>query len=79
MRAWHFLKAPRAIADPGAAVKISGYSKQMDWEVELAAVVGRQARDVPADKALRFVAGYTIANDLSARRAGERYRRPAKT
>jgi 2-keto-4-pentenoate hydratase/2-oxohepta-3-ene-1,7-dioic acid hydratase in catechol pathway len=72
VRAWHFLKAPRAIADPGAAVKISGYSKQMDWEVELAAVIGRQAKDVPKDKALRFVAGYTIANDLSARDRGRR-------
>jgi 2-keto-4-pentenoate hydratase/2-oxohepta-3-ene-1,7-dioic acid hydratase in catechol pathway len=72
VKAWHFLKAPRAIADPGATVKISGYSKQMDWEVELAAVIGRKAKDVPQDKALRFVAGYTIANDLSARDRGRR-------
>jgi 2-keto-4-pentenoate hydratase/2-oxohepta-3-ene-1,7-dioic acid hydratase in catechol pathway len=72
VKAWHFLKAPRAIADPDEAVKISGYSNQMDWEVELAAVIGRQAKDVPQDKALRFVAGYTIANDLSARDRGRR-------
>jgi 2-keto-4-pentenoate hydratase/2-oxohepta-3-ene-1,7-dioic acid hydratase in catechol pathway len=72
VKAWHFLKAPRAIADPGATVKISGYSKQMDWEVELAAVIGRKAKDVPQDKALGFVAGYTIANDLSARDRGRR-------
>ncbi|HXX51474.1 MAG TPA: fumarylacetoacetate hydrolase family protein [Xanthobacteraceae bacterium] len=72
LKAWHFLKAPHAIADPGAAVKISGYSQQMDWEVELAAVIGRKAKDVPRDNALAVVAGYTIANDLSARDLGRR-------
>jgi 2-keto-4-pentenoate hydratase/2-oxohepta-3-ene-1,7-dioic acid hydratase in catechol pathway len=72
LRAWHFLKAPRAITDPGTAVKISGYANQMDWEVELAAVIGRVAKDVPQDKALAYVAGYTVANDLSARDRGRR-------
>jgi 2-keto-4-pentenoate hydratase/2-oxohepta-3-ene-1,7-dioic acid hydratase in catechol pathway len=72
LKAWHFLKAPHAITDPGAAVKISGYAKQMDWEVELAAVIGRVAADVPQSKALSYVAGYTIANDLSARDRGRR-------
>jgi 2-keto-4-pentenoate hydratase/2-oxohepta-3-ene-1,7-dioic acid hydratase in catechol pathway len=72
LKAWHFLKAPHAITDPGAAVKISGYAKQMDWEVELAAVIGRVAVDVPQSKALNYVAGYTIANDLSARDRGRR-------
>ena len=38
----------------------------MDWEVELAAVIGRPARDVPRGNALAYVAGYTAANDLSA-------------
>src|SRR5262249_5318791 len=61
LKAWHFIKAPRAITDPGARVKISGYCEQMDWEVELAAVIGRTAKDVPQDKALSYVAGYTIA------------------
>jgi 2-keto-4-pentenoate hydratase/2-oxohepta-3-ene-1,7-dioic acid hydratase in catechol pathway len=72
LKAWHFLKAARAITDPGASVKISGYANQMDWEVELAAVIGRVAKDVPRDKALAFVAGYTVANDLSARDRGRR-------
>jgi 2-keto-4-pentenoate hydratase/2-oxohepta-3-ene-1,7-dioic acid hydratase in catechol pathway len=72
LKAWHFLKAPRAIADPGATVKISGYAEKMDWEVELAAVIGRPAKDVPRAKALAYVAGYTIANDLSARDRGRR-------
>jgi 2-keto-4-pentenoate hydratase/2-oxohepta-3-ene-1,7-dioic acid hydratase in catechol pathway len=72
LKAWHFLKAPRAIADPGATVAISGYAKNVDWEVELAAVIGRPARNVTMDKALSYVAGYTVANDLSARDRGNR-------
>ena len=72
LESWHFIKASRAITNPGATVKISNYSKQMDWEVELAAVIGRSAKDVPMEKALSYVAGYTIANDLSARDRGRR-------
>jgi len=72
LKAWHFLKASHAVTDPGTTVKISGYANQMDWEVELAAVIGRVAKDVPQDKALAYVAGYTVANDLSARDRGRR-------
>jgi 2-keto-4-pentenoate hydratase/2-oxohepta-3-ene-1,7-dioic acid hydratase in catechol pathway len=72
LKAWHFLKAPHAVTDPGATVKISGYAKNVDWEVELAAVIGRPAKDVAKEKALGYVAGYTIANDLSARDRGRR-------
>jgi 2-keto-4-pentenoate hydratase/2-oxohepta-3-ene-1,7-dioic acid hydratase in catechol pathway len=72
LKAWHFMKAPHALADPGATIKISNYSKAMDWEVELAAVLGRPAKDVSKEKALTYVAGYTAANDLSARDRGRR-------
>jgi len=72
LKPWHFLKATRTIADPGATIGISHYAKAMDWEVELAAVIGRPAKDVPKDKALAYVAGYTAANDLSARDRGRR-------
>ena len=71
-KAWHFLKAAGAITDPGATVQISTYAKSMDWEIELAAVIGRQGKDIPQAKALSYVAGYTIANDLSARDRGRR-------
>ena len=71
-KAWHFLKAAGAITDPGATVQISNYAKSMDWEIELAAVIGRQGKDIPQAKALSYVAGYTIANDLSARDRGRR-------
>jgi 2-keto-4-pentenoate hydratase/2-oxohepta-3-ene-1,7-dioic acid hydratase in catechol pathway len=72
LKAWHFIKAARAVTDPGATVKISNISEKVDWEVELAAVIGRPARDVPESKALSYVAGYTCANDLSARDRGPR-------
>jgi 2-keto-4-pentenoate hydratase/2-oxohepta-3-ene-1,7-dioic acid hydratase in catechol pathway len=45
LKAWHFIKASRALTDPGATVKISGVSDQVDWEVELAAVIGRPAKN----------------------------------
>jgi 2-keto-4-pentenoate hydratase/2-oxohepta-3-ene-1,7-dioic acid hydratase in catechol pathway len=44
----------------------------MDWEIELAAVIGHTAKDVALEQALDHVAGYTIANDLSARDMGRR-------
>src|SRR5258707_1118960 len=59
LQSWHFIKASRALADPGATIKISDYSKMMDWEIELAAVIGRTAKHVPQDQALNYVAGYT--------------------
>jgi 2-keto-4-pentenoate hydratase/2-oxohepta-3-ene-1,7-dioic acid hydratase in catechol pathway len=72
LQSWHFIKASRSLANPGATVKISDYSQKMDWEVELAAVIGRPAKHVPQEKALAYVAGYTVANDLSARDRGRR-------
>ena len=69
---WHFIKAPHAVADPNAVIRIPPYVTMLDWEVELAAVIGRPAKDIPVDKALDCVAGYTIANDLSARNMSRR-------
>src|SRR5262249_32274411 len=46
LKAWHFIKAARSIADPSATVKISDVSNQVDWEVELGAVIGRTAKNV---------------------------------
>jgi 2-keto-4-pentenoate hydratase/2-oxohepta-3-ene-1,7-dioic acid hydratase in catechol pathway len=73
LKPWHFLKAGRStLAAPDDTVQITGLSKAMDWEIELAAVIGRAARNVPRASALDYVAGYTIANDLSARDMGRR-------
>jgi 2-keto-4-pentenoate hydratase/2-oxohepta-3-ene-1,7-dioic acid hydratase in catechol pathway len=73
---WHFIKTAASVVGPGAVVRLPAYSKAVDWEVELAAVIGRTAKDVPAEKALEHVAGYTIANDLSARDAMKRDKLP---
>jgi 2-keto-4-pentenoate hydratase/2-oxohepta-3-ene-1,7-dioic acid hydratase in catechol pathway len=64
---WHFIKAPHCLAAPDSTVKLPPYSKMVDWEAELTAVIGRPARNVALANALDHVAGYTIANDLSAR------------
>ena len=75
---WHFVKSSRsAVVGPGAKVKLPVYSQMVDWEVELAAVIGRPARDVTVEKALDHVAGYTIADDLSARDVMRRDKNPA--
>jgi 2-keto-4-pentenoate hydratase/2-oxohepta-3-ene-1,7-dioic acid hydratase in catechol pathway len=73
LKPWHFIKAGRStLAGPDDTVRITGLSKTMDWEIELAAVIGRAAKNVPLAAALHHVAGYTIANDLSARDMGRR-------
>ena len=69
---WHFLKASRSVTDPGATVAATSYSKKLDWEVELAAVIGRPTRNISVERALDCVAGYTCANDLSARDLSKR-------
>ncbi len=62
-----FLKPDTALAGPDETVLLPPESQMVDWEVELAVVIGRGGRRIPVDDALRHVAGYTIANDLSAR------------
>ncbi len=63
-----FAKFPSSITGPDDAVVVDpAVTTRVDWEVELAVVVGRQMRHVPRDQALEFVFGYTVANDLSAR------------
>jgi 2-keto-4-pentenoate hydratase/2-oxohepta-3-ene-1,7-dioic acid hydratase in catechol pathway len=65
---WHFLKAPSTVVGDGATVARPAASPDtLDWEVELAAVISTAAKDVTVEDALSHVAGYTVANDLSAR------------
>src|SRR5258705_12837861 len=74
---WPFVKSSRSsVVGPAARVKVPVYSQMIDWEVELAAVIGKAARDVPVEKALDCVAGYTIADDLSARDVMRRDKNP---
>jgi 2-keto-4-pentenoate hydratase/2-oxohepta-3-ene-1,7-dioic acid hydratase in catechol pathway len=63
-----FLKSgPHCVIGPGDAIRLPGVSKKVDWEGEFAVVIGRRARNVKVEDAMRYVAGYTIMNDVSAR------------
>jgi 2-keto-4-pentenoate hydratase/2-oxohepta-3-ene-1,7-dioic acid hydratase in catechol pathway len=63
-----FAKFPSAVVGNGVSVAWSGgLSEQVDYEAELAVVIGRRARGVPAESALDYVLGYTCLNDVSAR------------
>jgi 5-oxopent-3-ene-1,2,5-tricarboxylate decarboxylase/2-hydroxyhepta-2,4-diene-1,7-dioate isomerase len=71
-----FLKGPRSIAGHRAATERPADATFMHYECELAAVIGRSARCVPAAAALDYVAGYTVANDYAVRDYLENYYRP---
>jgi 2-keto-4-pentenoate hydratase/2-oxohepta-3-ene-1,7-dioic acid hydratase in catechol pathway len=62
-----FAKFPNSLAAPGASVKLPEWSRKVDYEAEVAFVIGDRCKDVPAAEAMRHVAGYTLFNDLSAR------------
>lgn len=63
-----FAKLPGALVGHEATVAWStALSTQVDYEAELAVVIGRRARNVPADRALDHVLGYSCLNDVSAR------------
>jgi 2-keto-4-pentenoate hydratase/2-oxohepta-3-ene-1,7-dioic acid hydratase in catechol pathway len=62
-----FSKFATAVVGSGEAVLVPETSTQVDYEAELAVVVGRRAKRVPAGKALECVLGYTNFNDVSAR------------
>lgn len=67
-RLFFFFKPPRnALVGPGKTVRHPARSKMFDWEIELAAVIGRTAKDLTPENALDCVAGYTVGIDLSAR------------
>jgi 2-keto-4-pentenoate hydratase/2-oxohepta-3-ene-1,7-dioic acid hydratase in catechol pathway len=62
-----FAKFRNALAPPGATVELPAASEKVDYEAEVAFVVGRRCKDVASQEALEAVAGYTLLNDLSAR------------
>jgi 2-keto-4-pentenoate hydratase/2-oxohepta-3-ene-1,7-dioic acid hydratase in catechol pathway len=62
-----FAKYRNALAAPGATVPLPAASRKVDYEAEVAFVIGRRAHEVPEDEALEHIAGYTLLNDLSAR------------
>ena len=62
-----FMKATTAISGPCDAVECPRGSEKLDWEVELAFVIGARAKYVPLETAMEHVAGYMICNDISER------------
>ena len=64
-----FCKTPNALNGPFDPVLLPSSSDQIDWEVELAVVIGKAGKRIPAARALEHVAGYTVMNDVSGRRA----------
>ncbi len=65
---WLFLKPPTTVVGPGATIPVPRDGKAIDWEVELAAVIGTPGKHIPAERAIDHVFGYTIINDISERR-----------
>lgn len=65
-----YYKANRfSVVGPEAEVRWPGYSQIMDYELELACVIGKMGVDIPREEASRYIFGYTIFNDASARDA----------
>ena len=63
-----FMKPPTTtVIGPGQKIRIPPVARAIDWEGELAVVIGRRAKAVAASNALRYVAGYTVMNDVSER------------
>jgi 2-keto-4-pentenoate hydratase/2-oxohepta-3-ene-1,7-dioic acid hydratase in catechol pathway len=62
-----FAKYANALAAPGEDVPLPSYSSKVDYEAEVAFVIGRRSKDVAEADALDAIAGYTLLNDLSAR------------
>ncbi len=64
----YFTKPPTTVIGPDEAIPYpQGLTTRLDWEVELGVVIGRRGRDIPEARALDYVFGYTVFNDVSAR------------
>ncbi|MBN8565270.1 MAG: fumarylacetoacetate hydrolase family protein [Flavobacteriales bacterium] len=63
-----FSKPPTAVTGPNTEILLNPkLTQQLDWEVELAVVIGEYGKYVPKENALDYVFGYTVINDISAR------------
>ncbi len=62
-----YFSNPGSLVGDGAAVRRPSWTEALDYELEIACVIGTRVRDVPADKWRTVVAGFTILNDWSAR------------
>jgi acylpyruvate hydrolase len=63
----YFLKSNNTICGPGDPIVLPPNSAQVDYEAELAVVIGKRGKGIPEEKVFEHIAGYTILNDVSAR------------
>ncbi|MCP4745839.1 MAG: fumarylacetoacetate hydrolase family protein [Desulfobacteraceae bacterium] len=64
-----FCKTPNALTGPFDPVLMPVSFGQVDWEVELAVIIGREGKRIPKSEAMTYVAGFSVMNDVSARQA----------
>jgi 2-keto-4-pentenoate hydratase/2-oxohepta-3-ene-1,7-dioic acid hydratase in catechol pathway len=69
----YFTKVPESVLAPGGKIVHHEATKELDYEVELAVVIGTAGRDIPRERALEHVFGYTIINDVTARDLQKRH------
>jgi 2-keto-4-pentenoate hydratase/2-oxohepta-3-ene-1,7-dioic acid hydratase in catechol pathway len=69
----YFTKAPETVVAPGAKVIHHAATQELDYEVELTVIIGTGGRDVPRERALQHVFGYTVVNDVTARDLQKRH------
>lgn len=62
-----FTKPPTAVIGPEAEIVADDLTQQLDFEVELALVIGREGKDIPPERVFDHIFGYTILNDVTAR------------
>jgi 2-keto-4-pentenoate hydratase/2-oxohepta-3-ene-1,7-dioic acid hydratase in catechol pathway len=62
-----FVKLPSAVIASGEPIRLPPGRTQIDWECELGVVIGREARQVPVERAADYIFGYTLENDVSDR------------
>jgi 2-keto-4-pentenoate hydratase/2-oxohepta-3-ene-1,7-dioic acid hydratase in catechol pathway len=62
-----FVKLPSAVIAAGEPIRLPPGRTQIDWECELGVVIGREARQVPIERAADYIFGYTLENDVSDR------------
>lgn len=64
---YFFTKFANAIIGQDDPILVPRVSKKVDWEVELAVVIGKKGKYIPKEEAMNYVAGYAVANDVSYR------------
>jgi len=69
----YFTKAPETVIAPRAKIVHHAVTRELDYEVELAVVLGKAGKDIPREEALSYVFGYTIVNDVTARDLQKRH------